>query len=143
MPDYSKGVIYTIKTGDNLYVGSTTDFMRRKSQHKHIIFNENNPMYNSNLYRKIRENNGLYDIEIYKQFPCNNNKELRIEEEQIKKYLNADLNNNRCYQTLEERREYMYKFSKTKVICECGVETQRNNLPRHRRTKKHIEIMTG
>ena len=37
MPDYSKSIIYTIRSRDNVYVGSTIDFRSRKNQHK-VVF---------------------------------------------------------------------------------------------------------
>ena len=46
MPDYSKCIIYTIRTPNGLYVGSTCNFINRKYGHKSAIHNENNEKYN-------------------------------------------------------------------------------------------------
>ena len=89
---YQNGLIYTIKTDNGLYVGSTINFIKRKSKHKNSIYNENVKHYNCKLYKNIRENEGVYSIEIYKLFPCNTNDELRIQEEKIRVELNANLN---------------------------------------------------
>ena len=100
--DYSKGLIYTIKTGESLYVGSTTDFRRRKYDHKSRIKTGNEPQ---KLYQTIRENNGgEWDMKPYQLFPCNSKLELEIEEERIRNMLNADLNCNKCSGIDEEKK---------------------------------------
>ena len=40
MPDYKKAIIYKITTGDNIYIGSTCNFTKRKWAHKNSIYNE-------------------------------------------------------------------------------------------------------
>lgn len=112
MKDYSKGLIYTIKTNDGLYVGSTCDFQDRKRQHKQGIYNENAKRYNLKLYKNIRENNGEYRIEIYKLFPCNDKRELEQEEDRVMIELNANLNMMRAYTTEERRKENVKKLNK-------------------------------
>jgi hypothetical protein len=76
--DYSKTVIYKIVCNDltisKLYIGSTTNFIKRKSAHKRLSNDENR-----NLYAIIREN-GLWDnwtmVELEK-FPCADGNEAR------------------------------------------------------------------
>jgi len=46
-------------------------------------------------------------------FPCDNLKELRIEEERVRRELNANLNHIRAYRTEEERKEYQKCYLKT------------------------------
>ena len=105
MADYSKAIIYTIRTDDGLYVGSTIDFKQRKRGHKCCLNNENKKEYNYKLYRNIRANDGEYRIELYKPFPCNSKRELEEEEERIRIELDANLNERRAYLTEEERRK--------------------------------------
>ena len=104
--DYSNGLIYTIRTDDGLYVGSTCDFKDRKYQHKSSIYNENCHNYNLKLYKNIRQNGGEYRIELYKPFPCNSKRELEQEEERIRIELDANLNVRRAYLTEEEIENY-------------------------------------
>ena len=107
--DYKRSVIYTIKTGDGLYVGSTTDFTKRKNSHKSNIYNEKRKDYNYKLYKTIRENGGEWDMKPYKEYPCENKTQLVIEEERVRCELNADLNNNRCYtglSSIEYNKQY-------------------------------------
>lgn len=163
MKDYSKSLIYTIKTNDGLYVGSTCDLHRRKREHKSCIYNEKKRYYNVKLYKNIRENDGEYSIEIYKLFPCKNKQELEKEEERIRIELNANLNMVRAYRTEDEKKQQDIECKKAWVIknkdydktyyqenkeyynekikCECGCELARGNVRRHRKTKKHLNKM--
>ena len=169
--DYSKGIIYTIKTDDGLYVGSTVDFKGRKYNHKSHIYNENKKEYNMKLFQNIRQNGGEYRIELYKPFPCNSKRELEKEEEEIRIELNANLNTIRAYrsdeESKEERKEYVkeyreknrdeinaykkewYEKNKEKlkvraletITCECGCKLTRATITRHRKTKRHLKLM--
>ena len=94
--DYSKTIIYTIRSKDSIYVGSTTHFVNRKNQHKSNIYNENVKEYNYKLYKTIRENNGEWDIQPYSKYPCNDVVEQTIEEQRICLLLKADMNSKSC-----------------------------------------------
>jgi hypothetical protein len=96
MTDYSKNIIYTIKSKDSIYVGSTVNFTSRKNQHKSNIYNENREHYNLKLYKIIRENNGEWSMQPYSKFPCKDIVEQKIEEERIRQLLKADLNMVSC-----------------------------------------------
>ena len=41
----------------------------------------------------------------------------------------------------EANREKINEKKNARVICECGSEVSRNSLQRHRKTKKHLDIM--
>ena len=123
MPDYSKGIIYTIRSKDNIYVGSTVNFRSRKNQHKGYIYNENSPKYNRKLYKTIRENEGIWHMQPYSKYPCKDILELTIEEEKIRQLLKADLNMNscstggltqkeRCKQYYEQHKDYLNEKNK-------------------------------
>ena len=106
--DYSKTVIYKIVCNDEnidyLYVGSTTDFIKRKSQHKYNCNKENHTTYNNKKYIQIRENGGWENfkmIEIEK-YPCNDNREAEAREEELRKNLRANANMRRCFITRDE-----------------------------------------
>jgi len=96
MPDYSKSIIYTIRSKDNIYVGSTLNFRARKNTHKSSLTNENSKEYNIKLYKTIRDNDGEWDMQPHSIFPCGSKMELTIEEERIRQLLNADMNSNSC-----------------------------------------------
>ncbi len=97
--DYSKTIIYKIIKNDdfnneNIYVGSTTDFIRRKYRHKWNCNNENSKIHNLKVYKTIRENGGWSEwsmIEIEK-YPCNDKREAETRERYWYEFYNAKLN---------------------------------------------------
>jgi len=184
--DFSKNIIYTIRSGKSIYVGSTTNYVNRKNHHKNNIYNENRHEYNYKLYKKIRENKGIWDMQPHSKYPCNDIVEQTIEEERIRILLKADLNSKCCGTGLNrnelgekeydkqyyvknkdkylERNKQYYTNNKDKILeqnkhyktenkdkllermnqkvtCECGCIVSRCNLPRHKRTKKHLKLM--
>jgi len=183
MPNYEDCVIYTIRTGDSLYVGSTCNFTKRKYHHNHNLKNENSEHHNLKIYKTIRENDGEWDMKPYKIFPCKSKIEMNIEEERCRIELNADLNMKSCQgldmknfkekrkqyvstnkesikeyqhdyypQYAEKNKEKLAEYHKTwqqnnkdninkKITCECGCISSRSNLPRHRKSKKHLKLM--
>ena len=162
---YQDGLIYTIKTDNGLYVGSTCDFANRKREHKSCIYDKNKVHYDIKLYKNIRENSGDYSIEIYKMFPCNSDVELRMEEEEVRKFLSSNLNMVRAFRSKEEEKQYQkeyrnqnkeyiieymkeyhqkYKKQKEEIItCECGSKICRSRLTEHRKTQVHLNLMNG
>jgi len=109
MPDYSKSIIYTIRSRDSVYVGSTIDFRSRKKQHKDCIYNENGKNYNIKIYKTIRGNNHEWDMQPYSQYPCNSKLELTIEEEKVRQLLKADMNSYSCNSELT-KKEYLKQY---------------------------------
>ena len=119
MPDYSKCVIYTIRTGEGLYVGSTCNYNNRKYNHKSTINNENSKIFNLKLYKTIRENDGAWDMQPHSEYPCNSKIEMNIEEERVRKELKADLNMFSCFLTSEDKKNYHKEYhlkNKDKIL---------------------------
>ena len=113
--DYSKTTIYKIQHRDNdelLYVGSTTDFTRRKYSHKYICNNTNHKRHNIKLYKMIRDNGGFdcFNMTIIKEFPCQNKQEALSQEDKIMRQLKANMNNNKAFRTPEESVEYQKQY---------------------------------
>jgi len=165
--DYQKGLIYTITSLDSVYVGSTTNYTKRKCEHKYFINTKDRK-----LYQTIRENNCEWDMKPYKLFPCNSKMELEIEEEKIRRELSADLNMMKCRTSIvekksmkkeydkeyikknynkklkqnqiyrEKNRELIRKKDNTKIVCECGCIVTSGNLGRHKKTKKHLDLIS-
>jgi hypothetical protein len=94
--NYSKTIIYKIVCNDlnikDIYVGHTTDFIRRKSEHiRHCTYECNK---NIKLYQFINTNGGFCNftmLEIEK-YPCNDSNEARARERYYYELLNASLN---------------------------------------------------
>jgi hypothetical protein len=169
--DYSKLVIYKIVCNDlnikDIYVGSTTDFISRKSHHKNSIENQNNIEY---LYKKcqtIRDNGGWENwsmLEIEK-FPCKDGNEGRLRERYWVENLNATLNSIspiRLYKNESKDKHYeknkieinkirkpyfeLYRNEnkdvitsklKEKCICNCGSVISIRNKARHIKSDYH------
>jgi hypothetical protein len=101
MPDYTKTIIYKICCVDNeiddIYVGSTTDFARRKYNHKSNVSNPRVPrVYNCPVYRCIRENGGWSNwvMRVVTEVSCENRHEAEHIEREYVELLGATLNGN-------------------------------------------------
>lgn len=101
--DYSKSVIYKIccrdKSITDVYIGSTTNFVKRKTMHKAVCNNEKSKSYNRYVYGFIRENGNWDNFEMIQleECPCHTKRELEFREEQLRTELNATLNMVRCW----------------------------------------------
>ena len=113
MPDYSKGCIYMIKkqndfNNDNVYIGSSCNFTRRKNKHKSICNNENDKKnYNSKFYQHIRGNGGWNSWCMTKiiDYPCNSKSELNTMERSYIDDYKSKLNCIIPMRTLKEWRD--------------------------------------
>ncbi len=97
---YAKSVIYTISKNEFVYVGSTRNYTKRKSQHKSNCNNETSKEYNLKLFTTIRANGGWNEFEMkpYSQYPCETKMALVIEEERIRQII-GNLNTYKAYST--------------------------------------------
>ena len=124
--DCSKYVIYKIvclnADVDYIYVGSTTDFIRRKCSHKSNCNNQKRNSFNYKLYQTIRSNGGWENWKMIKikDFPCEYKWEATKEEDRIMLELNANLNSNRASRSKQEwhndNKEKMVEYHKTYYI---------------------------
>jgi hypothetical protein len=117
MPDYAKTIIYKIQHEDNedlVYVGSTTDFTKRKYRHKYISNNPNDKCYNLKLYKMINDNGGWEAFKMIqiKEFSCNNKREAEAQEDAVIVELKASMNDKRASRS---QKEY-YEENKDKII---------------------------
>jgi hypothetical protein len=109
--DYSKTIIYKIVCNDititDCYIGHTTNFIKRKYQHKHSCINEIDHNYYYYVYQFIRENGGWENwcmIQI-EEFSCNNLNEACARERHWIETLKATLNKQIPNGTKKEWRE--------------------------------------
>ena len=105
--NYQNNIIYKIqhKTIDELiYIGSTTNFAKRKHKHKYDCNNEKRKEYNTKKYIMIRENGGwdMFDMVLVKKYPCDDFLEARQEEEHLRREMNANMNSYLCFRTEED-----------------------------------------
>ena len=93
--DYSSTIIYKIYCKNQIvtgvYVGHTTNFIKRKYHHKICCNNLNNKL---KIYKTIRENGGWENWEMVEigSYNCKNSEEARIKEQKHYEELNASLN---------------------------------------------------
>jgi hypothetical protein len=120
--DFSKTIIYKIVCKDaninDIYIGHTTDFTRRKYDHKSHCNNEKNKSYNLPLYKFIRENSNWsnWDMIQIEQYPCNDVNEARARErywiEELKPSLNCDIPNRSKKEYQEDNKEVLAEKKK-------------------------------
>lgn len=173
MVKYDETFIYKICCKNpeikNIYVGHTTNFRRRKWEHKSNCYNENKRCYDFNVYSFIRENGGFdnWDMILIEEFKCENKLQAHQRERFWIENLNATLNysipsrTEREYKKIyyEENRDEMLdkqkkyreenrdkileknRMKKVKVICECGCEILENNMSIHLKTNRHKKFI--
>lgn len=96
--DYSKTLIYKIVCKNtaviDLYVGSTTNFTKRKCSHKEACTNANSKKHNFNVYQFIRDNGNWdnWDMILIEYYPCNTELEKLQRERYWIEELKATLN---------------------------------------------------
>ena len=124
--DFSRGLIYQIeKEGIVYYVGSTTNFTKRKSGHKTACNNENDKSYHYPIYTFMRDNGGwdafiMILIEYYK---CNDKNELEAREQHfINEFKTHLLNSKYASRTREQ-----YRIDNKTEISIRGANYLRNN----------------
>ena len=135
MPDYNNNCIYKICCKDvnitDIYVGHTTNFYKREGRHKSCCSNENGRQYFCYIYYFIRENGGWDNWEMIKlyDYPCDSRTEAQIEELKCYKKLNAKLNTQKPYQSVEERKEYVNQHK----------QTEKSKIVTKKNTKKYYD----
>jgi len=142
--DYSKSVIYKLcckdPTIEDIYIGSTTHFTKRKHQHKYCCNNENDKKYNNYKYQFIRDNGGFnnWDMILIKDYPTDSKRKLEMEErriiDELKPSLNTQLPTRTFKDRYQENKEKILKKNSEKVVCDkCGIIITRGHLLRHQK----------
>jgi len=172
MPDYSKSLIYKLECKDpnitEIYVGATTSFYDRKSNHKMKCINKDGKFeWNTPVYCFMRLHGGWdnWNMLVIEEINVKNKRELNKYEAKYIRELKAELNHEipqdieeglgkkewgRQYKQdnreiiLEKQKKYreenrvqIREKAKEKIVCKCGYEVTKKNLPRHKRGKKH------
>lgn len=156
--NYKNGIIYKIQHLEKLellYVGSTTEFTKRKNRHKDSCTKIFDKGYNFPLYKMIRDNGGWIQFKmiIIKEYPCNSKTELLIEEDRLMMELKSNMNTHKASRGNITRKEYIKNYylenndlikeqRNTKCVCECGGDYTHQNKARHLKTIKHQEFIS-
>jgi group I intron endonuclease len=158
---------------DDIYVGSTTlKLCERMRDHRKCVNDEaKQHFFIYKAFRELGVEN--FFIELIEKCPCNDKDELRKKEGEWIRELKPSMNKNIAGRTINEYRidnkeyiqeqnkqyrennkEYIkehnkqyYDINKEKVLepikCECGCVVKRGSLLRHKRTKKHTNLMSN
>lgn len=111
MVKYDQSVIYKLCCKDpeikEIYIGSTTNFTRRKNAHKCDCNNENGKSYNLYVYRFIRANSGFenWDMVPVEQYNATDKHDLHARERYWIETMKAGLNKQVPTRTGAEYRE--------------------------------------
>ena len=117
--DYSKTIIYKIVCKDlsvkDLYVGHTTDFIRRKYTHMYICCNPEQKKHSLKVYQIIRDNGGWENWEMVEveKYPCSDSNEARSRERFWYENLYATLNS-----SFPLRNKYEYRKTNKDLLHE-------------------------
>lgn len=147
MVNYNNSIIYKLCCKDinvkDIYVGSTTNFNRRKQKHKQMVeygFKKDGE-YNTKVYNFIRDN-GDWDnwqmIQI-EQYSATNKRDLEKRERYWLEKLKATLNTNKPFTTNDEKNNYYKKRKQNKIYCKfCDSSFDKYFEKKHNITKNHI-----
>jgi hypothetical protein len=140
---------------------------QRRQTHKNACNVVSNPRHNCKVYTTIREHGGWCEFKIIElgyieQITLT---EAHIIEEEYRVEMKANLNTYKCihpkgghkiyYQNRKEfynekgkiyretHKQEISAWQNTKILCECGCESTKLNIAKHRRTKKHINLMNA
>jgi len=118
MVNYQNGFIYKLCCKDtnikDEYIGSSTNFTRRKSAHKKSSINPNDEKYHYRVYKFIRDNGGFENfcmIQIEK-YPCDSKRELETRERYFIELYESKLN---CIIPTRTKKE-LYKDKKDEIL---------------------------
>ena len=134
--DYSKCEMYKIVCKDEeldyIYVGHTTNWTKRKYQHKIASLT-----YTNKLYKTIRDNGGWdnFKMLLIETFSCNNKREAEAREAQLMTVLKANMNQNCPFRTKKQYNE----ANKEKIIEQQKQHYEANKEQILERQKQHYE----
>ena len=120
--DYSNTSIYKLCCNDpsitDIYVGHTTNFTRRKNEHKRTCTNEDTKAYNFYVYQFIRSNGGWNNwdmIEICRQSCIDGNDARKLERkyfEELGATLNVEVPSRTKTEYYKDNREDTLEYHK-------------------------------
>lgn len=96
--DFSKAVIYKIVNRNpditDQYIGSSSNFIRRRCRHKYNSKTPTASEYNYRLYKHIRQMGGwdFYKMEVIEQYVCESRAELIEREKHYIHHMQCNLN---------------------------------------------------
>jgi len=160
--DYQKSLIYKLCCNNtdikDIYIGSTTDFIKRKNCHKTTCNNPNAEGHYFKVYQFIRENNGWdnWSMVLVEKYPCESKLQLKQRERYFIELLESKLNcnipmrfqkeyrNDNIDKVKEYQKGYYLKNAdkiKKKITCECGSTITNGERLSHCKSQKHLKYL--
>jgi len=140
--DYSNTIIYKLRhkedyENNNIYVGHTTDFTKRKSNHKSRTTNTSDNNDKFPVYVCIRNNGGwnMWEMIQIEKYPCVDENEAKTRERYWIDYLKSCLNKQLPNRTQKEYREENYD----KCVKDEKIWRENNKGKIYERDKKYRE----
>ena len=143
--NYSKTIIYKIEHIENedlVYVGHTTNFDKRKSEHKSSCKNGKSNVYNLKLYQMMRSNGGwdMFRMIEVEKYSCKDRREAEKRENEVMKVLKANMNMRNSFITEEEKKEHRkqyYEENKGRFNEQCRYNYKSDKEYRDKLLEKH------
>jgi hypothetical protein len=144
--DHSNAVVYKIARRDgegDIYIGATSYLPTRRACHKRRCTDPKGFAFHTPVYEHIRANGGWDEWEVVavEEFPCDNRTELARREREWVDRLAPRLNT--YYPNAIEAAGGLTQYKLAPILCECGCSSSRNNLARHRQTRKHLRLLAA
>lgn len=159
--DYSNTIIYKLCCNDptitDIYIGHTTNFTKRKNQHKFACYNR----HDSYVYQFICKNGGWenWNMIILDKVRCIDGNEARQHERRhiedkkamlninmpIREYELNQINESKeaLKKSKEQERIKLNEFKHAMITCECGIDIERYQLQNHLISVVHRNRMDG
>jgi hypothetical protein len=138
--NYENTIIYKLVCKDlnvkDLYVGHTTNFIKRKCCHRESCSNPESNAYNFRVYDFIRKNGDWnnWDMIEVEKYPCKDKKEATARERYWYEELKGTLNSNVPTRTMREYRE-----EKKEKISQNKKEWYEKNKEKYQNDEKYVE----
>ena len=141
--DYSQAKIYKITNDFNndIWIGTTCDTLIKKfSVHKAEAIR--NVRKDCIIQKNIREHGfDRFRIQLIEDFPCDDVYQLRQRQGYYireMKAINKYADDKDYY---EQNKEKINQIASEIVECDCGCSIRRDNLSKHKKTKKHLNLI--
>jgi len=137
MVNYGKGIIYKLCCNDpnikDIYVGSTTNFSRRKAQHKSACTSQLREKSNIYVYQFIREHGGFdnWSMVLVREYRTSDKLKLKRKERKYIDKLGATLN---C--TIPTRTQSEWYEDNKELSCERSRANYANNKGHYKKMNK-------
>ena len=154
MPDYSQSKIYklTCSNPDLVYYGSTTNYLsQRLRTHQEYSRYKGKGICKS----KILFDAGNVEIELVEELSLKNKEELSLRERyyiENNPCVNKQIPGRNHKEWMQDNKDHLKDYNRNyyektkekyheKIKCECGCMVQRVSINRHKKSKKHIDLM--